>query len=121
MVDSGGTLVGHAGFHRPPTSMDAALDDPTYDGDRPPSTGGVVELGYTVLGPNRGQGLATEAVNALLESAHSSGVVTDVLATVEPTNAASLAVLDRIGGFSVIGTCRDEQGEPELVLHRRLI
>jgi ribosomal-protein-alanine N-acetyltransferase len=107
LVDSSGTLVGHAGFHGPPVELAVALDDPTFVGRIDSCAGGVVEIGYTVLDSFRLQGFASEAVAGLIGWAGSTGDVAAVIACVRPDNAASLAVLDRLGGFEIIGSCRD--------------
>jgi RimJ/RimL family protein N-acetyltransferase len=111
-------MVGHAGFHRAPRPIDEALDDPTFDGAREPCEGGVVELGYTVLAAWRRRGLAVEAASALVERAFESDEVGAVVASVATTNQPSLGVLARVGGFREIGTCVDDDGEPEIVFRR---
>lgn len=108
-------MVGHVGFHRPPVEVAVALSDPTYRGEVVPATGGAVEIGYSVFGPERGQGYATEAAGALIAWAIAGGEVSTVLATVAVDNAASIAVLDRLGGFVEIGACTDDGGTRELV------
>lgn len=114
IVNRDGELIGHAGFHQPPTTIEAALADPNYVGDIDPSAGGVVELGYTVFPEHRGRGYATEAAAALIEWAWQTGQVSTILASVSPTNEASRRVLDRLDGFVEIGRCSDEADE-ELV------
>lgn len=106
VVDGEGTFVGHAGFHGPPVEIEVALADPTYMGAVDPCSGGVVEIGYTILGPFRSRGFASEAAAGLIGWAHTTGEVAAVIATVRPDNAPSLAVLDRLGGFEPIGFCR---------------
>lgn len=54
-----------------------------------------VELGYVVHARHWGQGIATEAVQAMLQAAED--VAERVYATVRSTNAASLAVARRVG------------------------
>ena len=58
---------------------------------------------------------------ALVDWAFTNGAVSTVLAAVAVDNAASLAVLDRVGGFDRIGTCRDDDGNLEVVLRRDLV
>ena len=74
---SEGTLVGMGGFKGPPLKRRA-------------------ELGYHVLVPWRGRGLATEGAQGLCDWALGKGVH-QVCAHVEPANAASIAVLERLG------------------------
>ena len=114
------TMIGHAGFHRPPQPLERALADSTYRGTAEPAASGVVEIGYTIFPAARGQGYATETVAALVDWAFTTGAVSTVLAAVAEDNAASLAVLDRVGGFDRIGTCRDDDGNVEIVLRRDL-
>jgi [ribosomal protein S5]-alanine N-acetyltransferase len=115
------TMIGHAGFHRPPQSLERALADSTYHGRAEPAAGGVVEIGYTIFPAARGQGYATETVVALVDWAFTNGAVSTVLAAVAEDNAASLAVLDSVGGFDRIGTCRDDDGNLDVVLRRDLV
>lgn len=119
VVDRDGVFVGHAGFHGPPVSIEEALDDPTFDGAVEPCTGGAVEIGYTILPEHRGRGYAIEAARGLVDWADATGQVGAIIACVRPDNAASRAVLDRLGGFRAIGTCCDD-GDEELVLRHDL-
>ncbi|WNI14207.1 GNAT family N-acetyltransferase [Actinacidiphila sp. ITFR-21] len=73
-----GTAVGGAGFHGPP--------------DR-----GAVEIGYDLSESARGAGWATDAARALCQWALAQPNVMVVLATTEPRNSASQAVLERVG------------------------
>lgn len=73
-----GVAVGGAGFHGPP--------------DR-----GAVEIGYDLSVSARGAGWATDAARALCQWALSQPGVELVLATTEPGNRASQAVLERVG------------------------
>jgi RimJ/RimL family protein N-acetyltransferase len=118
-VDRTGTFIGHVGFHGPPAAVDIALGDPTFVGRIDPCLSGVVELGYTILEPFRSQGFCTEAVGGLVDWARSTGEVAAVIATVRTDNAPSLAVLQRVGGFERIGTCRDGDDD-EFVFRRDL-
>jgi RimJ/RimL family protein N-acetyltransferase len=118
LVDTHRHMVGHVGFHLPPRPLAAALDDPTFDGQREPATGDAVEIGYTIFPNQRGHGYATEAVAALLDWAARSSEVRVVLATVARGNDASVRVLERVGGFVDIGTCRNDVGEVEVVYRR---
>jgi len=74
----------------------------------PPDASGVVEIGYSMLSSFREQGLATEAVNALVEWAFSTGQVGEVIAETLPHLIASQRVLEKTG-FVETGT-RDEDG-----------
>lgn len=60
-----------------------------------PHDGRSVELGYVVHARHWGQGIASEAVEAMLQA--NLGAVDRVFATVRTTNAASLAVARRVG------------------------
>ena len=113
-----GELIGHAGFHQPPTTIEIALGDASFVGDIEPVAGGVVELGYTVFPEHRGRGYATEATAALIEWAWATGEVSTVLATVSPANPASRRVVDRLGRFIQIGQTRDDENGAELVFRR---
>jgi RimJ/RimL family protein N-acetyltransferase len=76
------TAVGGAGFHGPP--------------DR-----GAVEIGYDLSESGRGQGWATDAARTLCQWALAQPEVLVVLATTEPGNSASQAVLERVGFLRV--------------------
>jgi RimJ/RimL family protein N-acetyltransferase len=115
VVDARGQMVGHAGFHLPPVPIENGLDDPTFVGRRDPVAGGVVELGYTIFPMYRHRGYATEAVRALISWAQGTGEVGAVLASVAIDNTSSVRVLERVGGFIEIGTCRSDNGELEVV------
>ena len=56
-----------------------------------------VDLGYAFLPEGRGRGLAFEASEAVLERAHREHGLTRVIAITLPTNAPSVALLDRLG------------------------
>jgi RimJ/RimL family protein N-acetyltransferase len=73
-----GRAVGGAGFHGPP--------------DR-----GAVEIGYDLSVSGRGGGWATDAARALCQWALAQPQVLMVLATTEPGNRPSQAVLERVG------------------------
>jgi RimJ/RimL family protein N-acetyltransferase len=73
-----GAIVGNAGFHGPPQE-------------------GVVELGYGLAPEAWGRGLATEAARALVEWARADGRVERIVADVDASNAASQAVLAKVG------------------------
>lgn len=74
-----GRVIGDAGFHGPPSAE------------------GEVELGYAVVPAARRQGFAREAVELLVAWAWSQPGVRAITARVEPRNAASERLLDRLG------------------------
>lgn len=101
LVVEDGVVVGHAGFHLPP------------DAD------GAVEIGYTVLRPHRGRGVAKAAVAALVEQARVSGRVRVVQGCTAPSNLASQAVL-RANEFVYRRDVMDDEDGRELLFERRL-
>ena len=111
-------MVGHAGFHLPPRPIDVALADPSFTGAIDPTDSGAVEIGYTVFPSERGRGFATEAARALVAWAFATDDVDVVLAAIDEQNVASLAVIQRVGGFRMIGTCEGSDGAIELVWRR---
>ncbi|GJL96514.1 MAG: hypothetical protein DHS20C06_03310 [Hyphobacterium sp.] len=74
----------------------------------PPGDDGVVEIGYSMLTSFREQGLATEAVETLIDWAFSTGQVQEVIAETLPHLIASQRVLEKTG-FVEVGQ-RDEDG-----------
>jgi ribosomal-protein-alanine N-acetyltransferase len=90
-------MVGSVGFHAPPSG-------------EPPH----VEIGYHVEPDFRRQGLATEAIRAMLDWAAGQGIHR-FRATVAPTNAASLATTAKFG-FEQVGVHWDKIDGEELVL-----
>jgi RimJ/RimL family protein N-acetyltransferase len=95
MVSDCEGAVGHCGFHGPPDRI------------------GRAEIGYTVFSQFRGLGYAKEAAQGLVDWAFEQGE-REVYATVSPGNAASLAVVRRLG-FTQVGTQVDEVDGLELV------
>jgi len=95
-----GAVVGSIGFFGPP--------DTAADG------GAEAEVGYGLVEPARGAGLATEALTAMVAAAEGAGV--RVRASVLPDNAASIRVLAKCGFTELRGS--NEDGE--LVLARPL-
>ncbi|MGN6105203.1 MAG: GNAT family N-acetyltransferase [Kofleriaceae bacterium] len=95
------TLVGHVVFHAAPGSAHLATH-----GAR------AVELGYAILPEHRGRGYATEAVGLAIAWARASHGVERFVASVSPDNAASLAIVRRLG-FAKVGTQIDEIDGPE--------
>lgn len=74
----------------------------------PPDEKGSVEIGYSMLTSFSEQGLATEAVEALVSWAFSTGQVREVIAETLPHLIASQRVLEKTG-FVETGT-REEDG-----------
>ena len=74
----------------------------------PPDEKGSVEIGYSMLTSFHEQGLATEAVEALVRWAFSTGQVREVIADTLPHLIASQRVLEK-AGFVETGT-REEDG-----------
>jgi RimJ/RimL family protein N-acetyltransferase len=79
IFDADGRLVGGSGFHAPDWSTPKA------------------ELGYFLLPPARGAGIATEAVRLLVHYAFDHMAVNRVWATCDADNAGSANVLRRAG------------------------
>ena len=90
-------VIGSIGFFGPPEPADDGVPE--------------VEVGYGLVAPARGYGLATEALGALLARADAAGV--RVRASIAPDNAASLRVAAKAGFTGVRGTTED--GEMVLV------
>jgi ribosomal-protein-alanine N-acetyltransferase len=63
----------------------------------PPDATGAVEIGYGLAPSQRGNGIATEAVNGLVEEAWKDGGVKSVFALTDEVNGPSQAVLRRAG------------------------
>ena len=89
----GDSLIGFAGFARPPK--------------RP----GVVELIYAFGSDHWGRGYATEVAGALVEFGFERCGLTRLEATVDPANGASGRVLAKVG-FSYEGRGTEEDGSP---------
>lgn len=73
----------------------------------PPSTEGIVEIGYSVVPEERAQGFATEMVQALVKRALEDSRVKQLVAEAADTNVGSIKVLARCA-FVKIGPGRDE-------------
>ena len=97
--DRSGLVVGKAGFHAPP------------DAD------GRVEVGYATVPELRRRGYAGAALGALLRRAAREPAVQVVRASVSPSNAASLRLMERYG-FLPVGEQWDEEDGLELVYER---
>ncbi len=95
-------MVGHPNFHGPSGINDL-------------STPGAAEMGYTVAAAHRGMGYATEVAGAMIEWACAEHGVTLFISGVEPDNAASLRVNDKLG-FTRTGDVVDG----ELIFELRL-
>ncbi len=95
VLRSTGELVGYATFHEPA-------------GDR-----GWVEIGYSILADHRRRGYAEEAAMAMFAWAAAQGIER-FRASVSPANAASLAMVRKMG-FSQTGTQWDEVDGEEWV------
>jgi RimJ/RimL family protein N-acetyltransferase len=72
-----------------------------------PPSDGAVELGYGVAPSRRGRGYAPEAVRALTAHAFTAPEVKAVFAHVEPSNPASVRVLEK-AGFTPSGPGAEE-------------
>lgn len=94
----GRVVAGDAGFHGQPDEN------------------GRVELGYMVLSPYRRQGLAAEAVRALLAWAGAEQGVTRFQACINPDNAPSLNLIRKLG-FGQVGSQLHERRGQELIFH----
>jgi RimJ/RimL family protein N-acetyltransferase len=106
-----GVLVGRVGFHDRPGSADLQPWCPGTDG------GGTVEIGYAVFAPYRRRGYASEAAAGLIAWAERRHGVTQVVASVSPTNTASLRTIARLG-FVRVGERMDDEDGRELVFLR---
>lgn len=95
-----GAVIGDCGFHGPPEDV------------------GRAEIGYMILPPYRRQGYATEAARGLVDFARTEGE-TVVFASVAPDNAASLAVVAKLG-FRQTGVQNDEVDGEERVFELKL-
>jgi RimJ/RimL family protein N-acetyltransferase len=77
---------------------------------------GEAEVGYGIAASVRGQGLATEALQAVVQLAHDEGVER-VVALTEPGNTPSHRVLER-AGFVRDGVETSDEGEMWRWVHR---
>ncbi len=67
----------------------------------PPDATGAVEIGYGLVPTQRGKGIATEAVNGLLDAAWRDTAVRIVVAFTDRDNEASQGVLRRVGRWEI--------------------
>ncbi len=91
-----GEMIGLVGFHAKP------------------SFAGRLEVGYEVFSSFRRQGFALEAVRALLDWARLENGVKTFVASVSPSNLASLALVGKLG-FVQTGRQWDAEDGEELV------
>lgn len=75
----------------------------------PPSPDGDQEVGYGLVAPARGRGLATEAVAAVCAHLERGEGVRRLTAEVEPGNSPSMRVLHRLGFVPVAGGSHGHQ------------
>lgn len=106
VLRDGREAVGHAGFHGPPGVN--GMSDPE-----------AVELGYTIVEPYRGRGLATEAAEALIGWAHEDHGVSRFILSIAPGNEPSLAIARKLD-FVRTGEQWDDEDGLELVFEREL-
>jgi RimJ/RimL family protein N-acetyltransferase len=99
-----------------PDGLDRAVGVGGFHG--PPDQDGVVEIGYAMQPSFREQGLATEAVEGLVDWAFSHEAVTKVCARTLPHLTASIRVLEKTG-FTFITEETDESGETVRLFERK--
>jgi len=87
-----GTLIGDIGLHFP-------------EADNLPDT---VEIGYTLDSAFHGNGYATEALLAIIENMKTSLGKKTFSASVEPENAPSIRVLERLGFCAEVSVNEEE-------------
>lgn len=80
---------------------------------------GMVEISYGVARSERGRGVATAAVERLLQLAAPTGLVQQVVAHILPDNVASSRVVSRLG-FSSGQALVDSDGETVVPWVRRI-
>lgn len=91
-------MIGHIGFHGPPTE-------------------GFGELGYTVFPQHRRMGYATEAATGLMEWARRTHGVRRFRLSISPSNSPSLAMAMKMG-FARTGEQMDEEDGLEYIFER---
>lgn len=96
-------MVGFIGFHTPP--------DPDYLQKFAPNA---IEFGYTIFFQNRRRGYAREAVIGLINWAMKSYPFENFIASVSPTNIASMAMIKKLQ-FEKIAEQLDETDGLEFV------
>jgi RimJ/RimL family protein N-acetyltransferase len=85
----------------------------------PPDEEGRGEIGYGIVASQRRHGYAREAITGLTDWAFATGEARACVASVSPRNAASLALVRRLG-FRQVGERIDEIDGLELVFERAL-
>ena len=104
VLQTAGEAIGQVGFHGGPGINGLQADD-------------AVELGYSILPAFRGRGFATEAARGLMEWAIGERGVQRFLASVSPTNPASIRVAQKLG-FDEVSRVWDEVDGEEIVYQR---
>jgi GNAT superfamily N-acetyltransferase len=94
-------IAGHIGFHAEPDAP--YLIEIGLRG---------LEIGYTVHEPYRRQGIATEAVRAMIEWAQTVHGVDSFVASISPANTPSLRLVRRLG-FQKVSSHVDDVDGPE--------
>jgi RimJ/RimL family protein N-acetyltransferase len=89
-----GVIVGSAGFHSPPDET------------------GMIEIGLEVVPAYRGRGLAQEMLHGMWQWVVDQPGVVTLRYTVSPDNAASQAIIRKLG-FEFRGQQIDEEDGPE--------
>jgi RimJ/RimL family protein N-acetyltransferase len=103
-VESSGWIVGFTGASRP-------LWFPAYEHE--------VELGWRLHPAARGHGFATEAAREALQVVFAHLAVDRVISCIDPTNAASIAVAERLG-MTLDVTVNHPQRAGELHIYERV-
>ncbi|HEV3267717.1 MAG TPA: GNAT family N-acetyltransferase [Acidimicrobiales bacterium] len=100
VLEAGGEVIGHCGFHGPPEAV------------------GRAEVGYTIFPEYRNHGYASEAVTGLINVARENGSKI-VYAAVSPENSPSIRVLEKVG-FLRTGAQENNGGAEEYVFEMNL-
>ena len=93
-------MVGFTNFHGPPGINDTG-------------TPGAAEVGYTIFPEDRCRGYATETCRAMLGWARREHGVRHFIAGIEPSNAPSIRVIEKLG-FTPMGLMIDGESIFEL-------
>ena len=80
-------------------------------------SGMMVEMGYSVFGPWRRRGFATEAIRGLSDFAQRHGVRW-VRLSISPTNEASLQLAQKLGAAKIGSQLNDTDGPEDVYLFR---
>ena len=100
-IEQDGRMIGDVGVHRSVTGLRATL-------------------GYTLRADRQGRGLATEAVGAAVDRLFALTQVHRIGATLDPDNAASARLLERLGfryEGRAVGAARAERGSTTTAMH----